>query len=62
MPRKPRIVTPFGVIREASTIRQTVAAAPPDGSDSNCWASVLMAIAPRRVRGDAGRTGLPGSV
>jgi hypothetical protein len=47
MPRKPMMVTPLGVIRLASTIRQTVAAAPADGSGSSFCASVLMATAPR---------------
>lgn len=64
MPRKPAIVMPLGVMRLASTIRQTVAAAaPPDGRGSSSWASVLMAVAPRSgARGAPGGPASPGAV
>lgn len=63
MPRKPAIVMPLGVMRLASTIRQTVAAAAPDGRGSSSWASVLMAVAPRSgARGAPGGPASPGAV
>ena len=62
MPRKPAMVMPLGVMRLASTIRQTAAAAPPDGRGSSSWASVLMAVAPRSgTRGAPGGPASPGA-